>query len=249
MAQARPLRNPPIQEAVIQFEFAGAELDRKVLEALAGTYQALGWERHEVRSFEATFDAAEGSPALLRADADFLGFVLSAPNGFELVQLRSTQVAGSTRRYSNWEALTALARQAFEEYVRAADPPVVSKVSARFINRVPPNPRAAAFDRILERPPLPIEGLGDAYVTDFLRRHVVAGLPGGFAANLTIGTVQREPDERDDGKALVIDTDVFKSCDIVPTFDLLLPELATLRMIKNQLFFGSLKEAIVETFE
>lgn len=249
MAQARPLRNPPIQEAVMQFEFAGAELGRPELEILAAVYESIGWQKTEVHSFEATFSNAEGRPAVLKADGDFLGFIVSTPNGHDLVQLRSTQVSGSTRHYDSWEVLTTHAKRAFQEYVKVASPASVSRISARFINRIPPTPQLVTFDRILERPPLPIEGLPGAFVTDFLRRHVVAGLEAGFTANLTIGTVQKESGESSEGQALVIDTDVFKSCSIPPRFDLLQPELASLRSIKNELFFGSLKEAVVEKFE
>lgn len=232
----------------MQFEFAGAELGRLELEALAGVYESDGWNKSVVHRFEATLGNAEGHPAVLQAGNDFLGFVVAAPNQYELVQLRSTQISGSTRRYENWEALTRLARRAFEEFVTLAPQTRVSRVSARFINRIAPSPQLLTFDRILERPPLPLEGLPGAEVNDFLRRHVVSGLQAGFIANLTIGTVQKEPDESIDGKALVIDTDVFKACDIPPKFDLLEPELDTLRSIKNALFFGSLKEAVVEKF-
>jgi uncharacterized protein (TIGR04255 family) len=250
MAQRRDLRHPPIQEAVMQFEFEGTSLSPDQLERLAEVYVAQGWERQKIHNFQAVINTREEpQDAVVTTNSAFLGLVVIDPQKVYRVQLLSNAVAASnTRPYSKWEVLTEYAKRAFEEFVQIARPQAVKRISARFINRIPPVPELTGFEQILERPPLPLEDLPGATVTDFLRRHVVAGLPGGFTANLTIGTVAPEAGEGSHGKALVIDTDVFKFCHIEPNFDLLKSDLATLRSIKNTLFFGSLKNAIVEKF-
>lgn len=249
MAQARALRNPPIQEAVIQFGFAGVDLRAEELKQLAAIYEQDGWEAQELHSFEATFKHVPKHEPEISAKGDFQGYLLVAPNKADLVQLRGAQASASTKKYSSWEALTAHANTVFDRYVELARPVSVTAVSARFINRIPPYAGMEAFDEILTRPPVPLEELPGATISDFLRRHVVTGLDGGYTAVLTIGNVKAELDEESNGKALVIDTDVRKACEVEPKFELLADDLATLRSIKNKLFFGSLREEIVEKFE
>lgn len=250
MAHARSLRNPPIREAVLQFEFPGVSLGRSELETLAAPYLEKGWNKEEAHSIEATLGSRpEGAFEVVSTDAIFAGLILRHPEGRHLVHLRASQFAVSNaQHYESWEALEGRARVVFNHYVSVSQAQLVGRVSARFINRIPAFEEFADFDAMLMRPPLPIADLPGATVTDFLRRHVVAGLDGGFTANLTIGTVIREPGEAESGKALVIDTDVFKSLDVEPVFDSLTDELARLRSIKNALFFGSLTEAVVEKF-
>lgn len=250
MANARALRNPPIQEAVIQFQFEGVNLDKKLLASLAEPYVAKGWVQEEIHNFETALNHKSDGVELLSSGAIFIGLVVRDPEGRHLVQLRTDSLAVSNaRHYESWEALEDRARIAFEEFVAVASPPAVSRLSARFINRIPSFGELQDFDQILERPPLTVEGFPGATVADFLRRHVITGLDGGFTANLTIGTVTKEPGEDSAGKALVIDTDVFKSLQAEPAFETLRPELGTLRSIKNRLFFGSLKEELVEKFQ
>lgn len=249
MAEARALRHPPIQEAVIQFAFAGVDLKATELRQLAAVYVSEGWEAEELHSFAATVKHVPKGKTEVSTGEDFVGYILTGPSGVDLVQLRAAQVSGSTRRYTSWEALVDHARAAFERFVEFARPAAVNALSARFINRIPPYSDFGTFDQILTRPPVPIEGLANASIVDFLRRHVVHGLDGDFEAVLTIGTVGSETQEDQDGRALVIDTDVRKVCDMQPSFDLFAQDLATLRGIKNKLFFGSLKDEIVERFK
>lgn len=250
MAQARQLRKPPIQEAVVQFVFSGVDLGLRELQDFAAVYEANGWKKNEVRSIAAEVDVgtAEEQPTV-ETKADVIGYILEDVDGKHLVQVRASQVSASTKQYESWESLTDQGRQAFETFVGFCNPTAVVQISARFINRIPARVGFSTYGRILSRPPLPIEGLDQAVVSDFMRRHVLKNLEGGYTANLTIGNVQLEPVVETEGHALVIDTDVFRRCEITPRFDDLVPELATIRSIKNKLFFGSLTEEIVETFE
>ena len=249
MTEARALRNPPIQEAVIHFGFAGVDLKAQELKQLAALYEADGWEAQELHTFQATLRHSSKSEPEISTEGGFLGYLLTSPNGFDLVQLRGAQASGSTKKYSSWEDLTAHARIVFERYVELARPTAVSTLSARFINRIPPYAGLEAFEDILTRPPVALDDLPGATISDFLRRHVVTGLEGGYTAVLTIGTVEPDKDEDVKGKALVIDTDVRKTCEIEPKFDELANDLVMLRGIKNKLFFGSLKDEIVEKFQ
>jgi uncharacterized protein (TIGR04255 family) len=249
MALPRVLRHPPIQEAVMQFEFEGTPLELSQLESLASRYVAEGWERMEVHNLQTTLEAGTAPVAMFTAKSALFGLVVRNVEKQHLVQLRPNVVAASNARpYESWEVLASCAELAFNRFVETARPNAVARLSARFVNRIPSFAELTEFEQILERPPLPLADLPGANVSDFLRRHVITGLEDGFSANLTIGTVAKEAGEDPGGKALVIDTDVFKLCHTQPNFNVFRSDLATLRSIKNKLFFGSLKDAVVEKF-
>lgn len=252
MAKPRDLSKAPVLEAVINFGFSGVQLNREALVLLAAPYEEQGWQRQEAHTFEATIGpAVPDAPLSIVSSGGFAGFVLRDPGGGRFIRLETSQISASvTNGYSGWEALREEARQAFEAFVKASHPSAVGRIATRFINRIPPHADFTQFDQILTRPPLQMEELPGAYVSDFLRRHVITNLEGGFTANLTIGTATSEADEpASPAKAIVIDVDVFKECDLPPMFDLMEAELAEARTIKNQLFFGSLQDAVVERFE
>lgn len=252
MAKPRTLRKPPIQEAVLQFNFVGAIHDRASLEKIAESYVSGGWSLNEVRSVTSTVQAQldDSTSAVLNSSNTFAGFVVRDPSSHRHIRFELDHFAASiVHAYEKWESLETLAREAFDAFVATGQPSQVLRFSTRFINRIPPFADLARFDQTLTRPPLPIDELPGAHVTDFLRRHVIKGLDGGFVANLAIGTAENEADEvRNSAQALLIDVDVMKDVDVGPVFDLLRSDMATARQIKNELFFGCLQEAVVEKF-
>jgi uncharacterized protein (TIGR04255 family) len=252
MAKPRKLSRPPIQEAVIQFRFSEARVGREELEPLRAFYSEKGWVSEEVHEFEATIGPHSGTSEtfpMVESNTVFQGFVLKEAGGRRLVQIWTDRVtASAVQAYDSWEALEQLVKEVFELYVSHICPDRVTQISTRFINRIPGIASCTSFESILERPPLAVDGVPGARVADFLRRHVLDGIAGDFMATLTIGTVPHEAGEEQVGRPLVIDTDVVKSGQFEPIFDLLKTELTGLREIKNALFFGSITDATVENF-
>lgn len=252
MAQARHLRNAPIREAVMEFQFLDVSLNRAAMELLAEPYVKEQWSLQEVNAFSATLGPVSNTaaPVSLTTETTFEGLSVFDGGQRHVVQFYPNRVTVSNiLSYDTWEHLEEQAERAFEAFVKAGRPEAVVRISSRFINRVPPHPQFTTYEAILERPPLPLDGLGEARVSDFLRRHVIENLENDLIANLTIGTVAPEPSEiTSHTKALVIDIDVFKSCRLAPSFEDVKAEMVSVRKVKNALFFGSLKDAAVERF-
>lgn len=254
MAGARHLSNPPIQEALIDFQFAGAHLDRSRLQRLATELSHEGWQTAELNLLDVTIgpdeDDVGGTVGLQSSKTVFDGFAIHDSERHHFIQLRGARITVSTvNRYTRWEDLEDESSRVFEPYVAELEDATLNRIAARFINRIPlPEKGFTDYKSILERPPLPLVavGLEGAQITDFLRRHVLNGLDGGYTATLTIGTVLPLPGQQ--VNALLVDIDVFKTCHIAPSFSAVSIELGKIRTIKNALFFGSVQESALEPY-
>lgn len=254
LTQHMQLARPPIQEAIIQFVFKDVTISRDVLASIADGFVKDGWNRQKTEQIDTVIDAGalaaagNSSPAVVSSARSFLGYVVMSQQDEARVQLRPSSVSVSKTKYTKWEDLVALAQRAFDSYSPLTSAGRVKQVSTRFINRIAPIPGIDSFDEILKRPPKTTDGLPGAYVADFMRRHIVRGIEGGFAANLTVGTVVWEPKDIEPGKTLVVDIDAFLECDLPADFSAFTESLSRLRHIKNDLFFGSLTDFAVERY-
>lgn len=254
MAQVRHLTNAPVKEALLDFQFAGNILDIERLRTLAATYTAKGWVSYELRQFEATVAHEAGESQAMHVSESswvFEGLGVTSPDRLHVVQFRGDRVTVSeVGSYTTWEDLLNRASTSFNEFVNAAGEVALTRIGVRYINRIRPNANFTRFEEVLERPPVELPGLAGARITNFLRRHVVEGLAGGFTGNLTIGTAVAEAGE--DARnlpAFLVDVDVYKACAMDPVFDAVAEELEIARRIKNTMFFGSLKDEAVESYE
>lgn len=254
MAQVRHLRRAPIQEAVIDLSFIGDSLSMQELESLAARHESRGWAREEIHRLQATIRHSAREADQLRVEKSepiFEGFAFKSPNGQHIVQYRGGRVTVSRiRGYTTWEDLVDEAMGALGQYMEIRQSAVLERIGVRFINRICPNPSAMDFEDVLERAPQRLPGLEGARISNFLRRHVVEGLQGNFQANLTIGTALPEEGEMT-GRlpVLVIDVDVYKHVGARANIELVADELKIARDLKNLIFFGSLKESVLEAFE
>lgn len=255
MGQRVHLARPPIKEAVIQFVFDDVAFGRGILSSIASQYVAEGWKQQKAEKIDAVIDASsldvEGQSAeiVMSSERSFMGYVMISADDNDRVQLRPSVVAVSKTEYTEWDDLVSLARRAFQSYAILAGPAArVKQISTRFINRISPIRGVDSFDEILKRPPKSTDGLEEAHVADFMRRHVIQGIRGGFKANLTVGTVVWEPSDIEPGRPLVIDIDAYIDCDLPANFDQFTENLGRLREIKNELFFGSLTEQVLARF-
>jgi uncharacterized protein (TIGR04255 family) len=251
MGYPRHLAKPPIVEAVMDLKFAGvdASLD-ELQEVLADRFEA-GWTRQLTHTYAASFSPSIAAIAKTSSQLEAIAAV--SPDEDQALAVRQDRLSASRiRSYTRWEDLWALLEGDFDDYVRIGKPSSVSRISARFINRLRSADSLGSYDQVLERPPLPVlrDGLEGARIANFLRRHVVEGLNGGFTANLTIGTVTPEPGE--EAKSLgpmILDIDVFKVCSLPLEVSTLVAEFNQIRDLKNALFFGSLTDRMLEQFE
>lgn len=247
MAQVRHLRNPPIQEAVIDIKTDVALCDQMLLDKIAESLKAPGWRKKTLTTHEAKFSLdGDESGATLRAD--FAGYVLEEPNGAVIIQVRKDGVTVShVRQYAEWDDLEADAEKAFNTFLSFVHPKKLTRVAARYINRIPfPSQDFDDFGQLMMIHPQVPDSLSGAKITDFLHQQVIKEIEGGFTANLTIATIKPLPGEN--VSSLLVDVDVFKECTIEASFDVAKLYLRQIRDRKNDIFFGIVTEQALEKF-
>src|SRR3546814_15373919 len=92
-----------------------------------------------------------------------------------IVQIRGDRLSISqVARDERWEDLVDDAAANFHSFIAVGKPMRVTRVAARFVNRIPMH--LGTFGDLLAIPPQLLPELADARVTDFVRRHVIQGL-------------------------------------------------------------------------
>src|SRR6476620_5194321 len=210
MAQQTRLRTPPIHEALIDLSFVGSTSGIEALEQITSSMKG-DWAKKEITETTATFEIvpqkASKEQVVQSNHSAVVGYYLEDPTGHRILQVREDRLTVShVRKYTTWEALEADAHSALIEYARVMKPSSVSRIAGRFINRIA-LPEDRPFEEFLTNPPKVVEGLGNARVTDFVRRQVIQGLDGDFVAVLNVGTATPLPEEK--AASLLVDIDVF----------------------------------------
>jgi len=248
VAKIQHLQKPPIREALIDLQFADADIGSDQLESVANALLNAGCTKKELFATEAEFgpDGEVGGQGLVlrRQISAFDGYAIVNASESVILQVRSDRVTAShIGAYDRWEDLVADADRALQAHAAVSRAQRIKRVAARFINHVPV-PTGAGDDlaNLLTAPPIhPIE-VGPCMRREFASRQVLEHVEGGLTAILAVATAQTPEGER----ALVIDVDVFKMGESPAIMERLRPDLDAIRLVKNRLFFGSLTEDALE---
>jgi uncharacterized protein (TIGR04255 family) len=256
MARVRKLVEPPIQEAVLDFRLSGSKASREELEKLAAELMPPDGQRRPINSFKAKLVPGEGNQLDIKsASSTFDGFALHDSRDRVVVQVYPHRVTVShVGDYISWEELLSDATRVLQAHLKVTGARKVVRVAARYINRLAlPGPEFRDWAQILSRPPVrPNDEEGSsafqsAWVSDFVYKEVVRGLPSGFAAIVTTATA--ESSDQGPTNDLIVDVDVYKQCELLPDPDLIAQSVSEIRALKNQLFFGALTESFLESYK
>lgn len=244
----RHLEHAPITEALIDFRvqlaegFSISEFE-PVVARLAKEYP----ERGPIKTLRATVPIGETSP---RPDVEQseIGVLLRAADGKALAQFR---INGFTFNrlvpYTSWEDIFPETIRLWTEYVGVAKPIAVTRLAARYINRLKlPLPMKDLREYLTEPPRVP-EGLPQT-LKAYLTRLVVHDSMRDQSA---IVTQSFEPNPTDAEQAIILlDIDAFKDVHVKPSESVEIHRvLAALHEFKNEIFFGSITQKASELFE
>jgi uncharacterized protein (TIGR04255 family) len=244
MSTSRPLRNPPITEALIDFRIASdPAIDATRLstlrELLVDAYPKVEERRH----FKAEVRVEEGKvapPAV--QDLGFLGLFFTRGDGATIAQFRRDGFTlNQLKPYPGWDAFAQEGARLWHIYNRIAKPVSITRLAVRYINSlVLPYQPGDDFERFLTAPAEMPEGAPQA-VSSFLTR-VVAHHGDDVVV------VTQKLDSADEETSLTLDIDAFcpaeLSADAAPIDQVLL----RLRALKNEVFFASLTDEALELF-
>lgn len=245
MARIRHLTRAPIAEAVIELRVrptTASGLDP--LARLSSRWKSQFPIEQKVESVAATFGLQDGRP---KADARFqqLGFMLKTPDQREVVQFRQDAFAFSRLEpYSSWEEVLPKANELWLSYREAIRPDRLVRIGVRYINRLR-LPLPVDLSEFLTAPPVGPQ-MPASTIRTFLTRMVLHDTATGSSA---IVTQASEPSVQQEQTVILLDVDAYKDVDMEPGAENVDAMLESLRVLKNQAFFGSITERTAEMYE
>ncbi len=247
MAQVTHLSNAPITEAIIQIRcnLAG-EFD---VESFAQCHSDFPDEFNQgepISEGSVKIEFRAGRPTKLDQFVDeSAGYKFVSADKSKTVFFRKGSFTFSRAApYDNWSEFSSTARALWESYRSCVGSYQVTRISTRFINRLD-LPLPLDFDEYLVAGPKVPEGLPQGVAHYLTRLHIpVPEAESLILLSQTMGT------QRDQLHVpVILDVDVLRECEPAPLPDEGIWEiLDTLRKLKNDTFFASVTEKLVELY-
>lgn len=249
MATPRPLARPPVREAIIEVRTEPVALERvtALREAIAGGYP-------NATPFRLASTALrlpeERRGAGVDAASNQTGWRCESADGAEVALIRTDGLSfGRLSAYPGWDPFVDRCLSVWGRFVDVVRPVEVRSVSARYVNdlRLPVG-APFEFERFLTAVPRPPAGLSPA-LTDFLVQMTLPGGAEGLQVEVTLAT---DASVRHDTTLPVI-LDIDASWERTLVVDERAPArlqeaLATLRDLKNRVFFGMLTDQLLDAY-
>lgn len=175
-----------------------------------------------------------------------VGYFFRREDQKEIVQFRTDGYTfNRLEPYTSWDDFSRKAKNGLKEYESLAGSIVISRAALRYINRIRLPRERFDTDDYFTCPPKVPETVAQT-VTNFFSRVQILDEGTGLEAIL-IQTL----DFLADGDSLewILDIDSYKVLEVSPDNPRLFESFDNLRKFKNDIFFGSLKESILEVTE
>lgn len=244
----RHLEHAPITEALIDVRvqlpegFSISEFE-PVVARLAQAYPGRG----AIKTLRATVGFGE-TPPLPDVEQGEIGVLIRAGDERALAQFRNNGFTfNRLEPYTSWEEIFPETMRLWKEYVEVAKPIAVTRLAARYINRLKlPLPMKDLREYLTEPPRVP-DGLPQT-LKAYLTRLVVHDAMRDHSA---IVTQSFEPNPTDAEQAIILlDIDAFKDVYVKPSeSDEIQRVLEDLHEFKNEIFFRSITQKASELFE
>jgi uncharacterized protein (TIGR04255 family) len=247
MTSVKHLSRAPITEALLDLRVKARKDFKPGDFSVLKQELAANFPRVEERSgFETTVQFKAGaSGSQFTRDLGLQGYFFFSSDGLNIAQFR---VDGFTFNrlapYTSWDSLLPEALRLWVRYVEIAQPEFVSRIALRYINQivVPPG---APLDDIMVAPPRVPTGISKP-LSAFLTRITIQDPTKGISAHVTQAL---NSSTKGAAGSLILDIDAFKEVSIEPSEADVSEALTSLRTFKNRIFFGSLTESTLKSFE
>lgn len=244
------LSRAPIAEAAIEMR-ARAEAQweestiRERLTPLIPSYQKI--ESQSEFEHEMQFGPEQDTVQRHR-DLGWRGFRCESADHVHIAQFnRDGFVFSRLRPYDHWEQFHAEAIRLWKIHRDLAAPSGVQRLGLRFINRIELPVDGPRPDDYLHMPSEVLPGMPLSRA-DFFHRDVLA-VPGYPYIVVIVRTVQPIQAGGGKGFGLLLDIDVFSTEPFDLRDDLLTQRLIEMRWLKNKVFFGSITEQALKSFQ
>jgi uncharacterized protein (TIGR04255 family) len=250
MAQPTHLTNAPLVEAVIDLRTRmPAEFNVEVFAGLRERFDREYKEPQPLTQMQLTFQAEVGVPPKSKiVHQGLTGFRYESSDGKRIAQFQKDGFTFShLAPYTNWEQFFSEAARLYQIYFEVGHPEEVTCVAVRYINRLLlPESEVMDLTPFLTAPPRNLKGTR-AVLTGFLTQIQILDPGTGVAARIT-QTIQ--PSGATPGQIpIILDIDVFEETSRLADPDAALHRFGILRDLKNDYFFESITEKVVEMYK
>lgn len=248
MAHPRHLRNAPITEALIDLRaISPKDFSANAFETLKprlATSYPVALER---RGIEARFELAASKVSASRpTDLGLQGVFFKSADNLTIAQFRTDGFTlNRLKPYTSWQQIFPEAMRLWKMYVEVVRPTSVSRLALRYINHLTLSPPVGDFKQYLTAPPEVPPDLPQA-VSSFLHRVVIHEITTGMAATITQAF---EQGLEVGGATIIFDIDAFKSGDFQPDGPDIQDVFGRLHDFKNNIFFSSLTDTLLQRYE
>jgi uncharacterized protein (TIGR04255 family) len=240
-------KNAPIIEALLDVRVElPKQVDLKTLEAFYGYVQERFPERQERKFFKAEFKFPPGiPPASVPTSSETVGYLFRSPIEKKIVQARLDGFTfNKLNPYENWKLFCSEARNLWNLYLQIASPLRVTRIAARYINRIDiPLPMKDFKDYILTVPEI-APNVPQALAHFFMR--LVIPNPEIQATAVIVETMETPIDNQ--RLSLILDIDVWRETVYENNQPEMWDDFERLRVFKNNIFFNSITEKTKELF-
>ena len=250
MVGRKDLSNAPITEAIVDIRVkARLDLDVAIFgeprEMLAAGFPTKVEQR--VFTTKVQFGPESGSQS---TEHDLRGYVFSSEDKLNVVQFR---VDGFTfnrlKPYTSWKSVWPQALELWRRYQKMALPVAITRMALRYINHIALPSRTFGLEGVLTCPPPVPKTLG-ATIARFTTRVTIQASNGRLEAHVS-QAIEPKPDR--DGATLILDIDAYRQAELLLEEDDVEARIeetfAELHEFKNEIFFASLSETMIEGFE
>lgn len=245
MPQPRHLRNAPITEAIIDFRVKArngfqAEEFANLRTRLSGSFPDV----QERRGLEIQVKGQGQQP--ITQDLGLQGYFFKTADGKTIAQFR---VDGFTLNrlspYTSWEDLFPQAIELWHLYTDVSKPEVITRLAVRYINRIVLPPGTVNFETHLRFLPVIPPELPQN-VRGFLTKVTIHHQEQDIAAHVVEALEESMPGHQ---LTVILDIDAYKQREFLTDDPMIEITFGTLRTFKNAIFFNSLTEHTLRSFE
>jgi uncharacterized protein (TIGR04255 family) len=249
MSQIRHLKNAPIVEAIIDIRVKlPSAFQVKQFESLK-TQLSNSYPKAEERfAIEGGIEIKKGKlTSSIVKDKGLQGYFFKSGDGKQIVQCRNKGFTfNRLKPYTRWEEVIEEAKKLWEIYVEKASPELVTRIAVRYINRLEVPFKTYDFSNYLVAPPNIPSGLPENIkIEGFFNKIVINDVEKDIKANIiqTLDSIDNK------FVKFILDIDVYKIHDYNIDDEEVWDTFENLHVMKNQIFFKSLPDKIVELFE
>lgn len=248
MPTPRHLNRAPITEAIIYFRVkARLGFDSQQFAQLQPALSERFPRMQQRRGGKITFQfALAGAEPPKMEDLGLQGVSFTSPDGKLTAQFRTDGFSlHRLKPYTSWNELLPMGLELWRMYYSTAQPEAVTRLSLRYINRIPLPPDLNDLNRYLRAVPIVPPELPQ-HLSAFLVRTTIHDPSTKIAANVA-QTLQTNAATKQ--VSLILDIDAFRGGSWLPNDPLLPQTLSQLHDFKNLVFFSLVTDETLRQFE